>query len=107
LLLSREPHKYAAKREKDRERERERERKRWSRDKGEALDTVSSRRRRRSLCLLAPEVRLSFVFSGFSSFEIWNKITSAQGATSIEFFHCKKHSIGGFLCTQISLSALS
>lgn len=53
------------------------------------------------------QVRLSFVFSGFSSFEIWNKITSAQAATSIEVFQCKKHSIGGFLLAQISLLALS
>lgn len=53
------------------------------------------------------QVILSFVVSGFSSFEIWNKITSAQAATSIGIFHCKKHSIGGFLLAVISLLALS
>ncbi|KAG2301794.1 hypothetical protein Bca52824_030445 [Brassica carinata] len=43
--------------------------------------------------------------SGFASFEIWNKVTSAQAATSIEFSHCKKLSIGGFLLALIPLRA--
>ncbi|CAA7033841.1 unnamed protein product [Microthlaspi erraticum] len=47
------------------------------------LDNVFSRRRRRRLCLLAFEVILSFVSSGLSSFETWNKITLSQTATMV------------------------
>ncbi|KAL0748633.1 hypothetical protein Bca101_030635 [Brassica carinata] len=52
---------------------------------------------------------ISMLYFGDSlcAFEIWNKITSAQAATSFGFLHCKKHSICGFLRSQVSLVALS